>query len=194
MRPSTPSQRPARRRESLSPRRARPVRPSGKKGPDDYEILGELGRGGMGVVYKARHRRLNRIVALKMIRGAARRRDPDRPVPDRGGGRRPLRHPNIVQIYDIGESDGSPFVALELLEGGSLAETARGNAPAAQAGGRVDGHAGAGHGRGSPGRHRASRPQAGQHPLHRRRRPQDHRLRPGQAAGGWTRDRRTPAR
>ena len=88
--------------------------------PPDYEICGELGRGGMGVVYKARHRRLNRLVALKMIRGAyadeiqiARFRIEAEAVAS-------LRHPNILQIYDIGEHKGSPYVALELLEGGSL--------------------------------------------------------------------------
>jgi tetratricopeptide (TPR) repeat protein/tRNA A-37 threonylcarbamoyl transferase component Bud32 len=98
------------------------------KGPRDYEILGELGRGGMGVVYKARHRRLNRFVALKMIRGAyadeiqvARFRIEAEAVAA-------LRHPNILQIYDIGESEGSPYVALELLEGGSLADRLRGTA------------------------------------------------------------------
>ncbi len=94
--------------------------------PPDYEILGELGRGGMGVVYKARHRRLNRLVALKMIRGAyaddiqvARFKIEAEAVAA-------LRHPNILQIYDIGEHNGSPYVALELLEGGSLLDRMRG--------------------------------------------------------------------
>jgi tetratricopeptide (TPR) repeat protein/tRNA A-37 threonylcarbamoyl transferase component Bud32 len=98
------------------------------KGPREYEILGELGKGGMGVVYKARHRRLNRLVALKMIRGAyaddvqiARFKIEAEAVAS-------LRHPNILQIYDIGESDGSPYVALELLEGGSLSDRLRGTA------------------------------------------------------------------
>jgi len=96
--------------------------PAGKNGPAEYELLGELGRGGMGVVYKARHRRLNRLVALKMIRGAyvdeiqiTRFRIEAEAVAT-------LRHPNILQIYDIGEFSGSPYVALELLEGGSLSD------------------------------------------------------------------------
>jgi eukaryotic-like serine/threonine-protein kinase len=96
-------------------------------GPVDYEILSELGRGGMGIVYKARDRRLNRLVALKMIRGGVhadeiqftRFRIEAEAVAA-------LRHPNILQIYDIGESDGLPYVALELLDGGSLAEKVRG--------------------------------------------------------------------
>ena len=99
--------------------------PMGKDGPAEYELLGELGRGGMGVVYKARHRRLNRLVALKMIRGSyvdeiqiTRFRIEAEAVAT-------LRHPNILQIYDIGEYNGSPYVALELLEGGSLFDKLR---------------------------------------------------------------------
>jgi eukaryotic-like serine/threonine-protein kinase len=86
-----------------------------------YEILGKLGEGGMGVVYKARQQGLNRLVALKMIIGGsqvrehhlARFRIEAEAVAQ-------LRHPNIVQIYDIGEVDGMPYVSLELLEGGDL--------------------------------------------------------------------------
>ena len=98
---------------------------AGNSGPPDYELMGELGRGGMGVVYKARHRRLNRLVALKMIRGAyvdeiqlVRFKIEAEAVAT-------LRHPNILQIYDIGEYSGSPYVALELLEGGSLFDKLR---------------------------------------------------------------------
>ncbi len=85
-----------------------------------YDILKELGRGGMGVVFKARHRNLNRLVAIKMIKGGyadeaqlARFRIEAEAVAQ-------IKHPNILQIYEIGESKGNPFVALELLEGGSL--------------------------------------------------------------------------
>lgn len=87
----------------------------------DFEILEELGRGGMGVVYKARQRSLNRLVALKMIRdgGRARPRDLARFRIEAKAVAR-LRHANILQIYEIGDESGLPFVALELLEGGSL--------------------------------------------------------------------------
>jgi WD40 repeat protein/tRNA A-37 threonylcarbamoyl transferase component Bud32 len=91
-----------------------------------YEILGELGRGGMGVVYKARHAGLNRIVALKMVLAArhagaeqlARFRTEAQAIAQ-------LQHPHIVQIHDVGEQDGQPFFALEYLEGGTLAERLR---------------------------------------------------------------------
>ncbi|WP_020466550.1 serine/threonine-protein kinase, partial [Singulisphaera acidiphila] len=87
----------------------------------DFDILEELGRGGMGIVYKARQRSLNRLVALKMIRdgGRARPRDLARFRIEAKAVAR-LRHANILQIYEIGDEDGLPFVALELLEGGSL--------------------------------------------------------------------------
>ncbi len=92
-----------------------------------YEVLGELGRGGMGVVYKARDTRLNRLVALKRIRAGG-HADPE----ERARIRREaeavarLQHPHIVQIYEIGEHGGSPFLALEYLEGGSLEDRLRG--------------------------------------------------------------------
>jgi len=98
----------------------------GRRGPANYEILGELGRGGMGIVYKARDRRLNRLVALKMIRGTHADEIQLTRFKIEAESVAMLRHPNILQIFDIGESDGSPFVALELLEGGSLADRLKG--------------------------------------------------------------------
>src|SRR5262245_22762904 len=87
-----------------------------------YEILGELGRGGMGVVYKARHLALKRTVALKML--AAGHPHPAERARFRAEAEAVarLQHPNIVQIHEVGEADGRPFLALEYVAGGSLAE------------------------------------------------------------------------
>ena len=86
-----------------------------------YEMLEKLGEGGMGVVYKARQRGLNRLVALKMIIGGPQgRADLLARFRIEAEAVARLRHPNILQIYDIGEVDGLPFVSLELLEGGGL--------------------------------------------------------------------------
>jgi serine/threonine protein kinase len=88
-----------------------------------YEILGELGRGGMGVVYKARHRRLNRLAALKMILGGARVGSAERlRFLAEAQSLARLNHPHIVRVYESGELDGCPYIALELVEGGSLAD------------------------------------------------------------------------
>jgi serine/threonine-protein kinase len=87
-----------------------------------YEILGVLGRGGMGVVYKARDVRLGRLVALKMILAGA-YAGPDEVARFRREAEAIARlaHPNIVQVYAAGEHDGVPYFVLEHVEGGSLA-------------------------------------------------------------------------
>jgi serine/threonine-protein kinase len=88
-----------------------------------YEILGVLGRGTMGVVYKARQRGLNRVVALKMIL-AAEHSGPDELARFRGEAiaLAELQHSNIVQIYEVGEDRGQPYFSLEYVPGGSLAK------------------------------------------------------------------------
>ena len=86
-----------------------------------YELLDLLGEGGMGVVYRARQRGLNRLVAVKMIQDA-RRGHPDHLARMRieAEAVARLHHPNIIQVFEIGEVDGAPFISLELLDGGSL--------------------------------------------------------------------------
>jgi formylglycine-generating enzyme required for sulfatase activity len=95
--------------------------------PPGYEILEELGRGGMGVVYKARELALKRLVALKMILGGE-SADPDQLVrfQREAEAAAKLQHPNIVQIHHIGEHESRPFFSLEFVEGGSLARKLQG--------------------------------------------------------------------
>jgi serine/threonine-protein kinase len=88
-----------------------------------YELFGEVGRGGMGVVYRARQCALDRPVAVKMLLAG-----PFASPQELGRFRREtaalacLRHPNIVQVYDAGDVGGRPYFAMELVEGGSLAQ------------------------------------------------------------------------
>jgi WD40 repeat protein/serine/threonine protein kinase len=88
-----------------------------------YELLGELGRGGMGVVYKAREVALNRVVALKMILAGAHASAADRNRFKREAEAvAALHHAGIVQIFHVGEHAGQPFLVLEYVDGGNLAD------------------------------------------------------------------------
>lgn len=108
------------------PDRGRAPAPSSTKGPivDGYDLLEELGRGSVGVVYKARHRALNRLVALKMVMaGGHVGREQLVRFATEARAVATLRHPAIVQIHEIGESGGLPYLSLEYVDGPSLDRT-----------------------------------------------------------------------
>ena len=116
--------------EATSPTFGRPLRYFG-----DYELIDEIARGGMGVVYKARQISLNRTVAVKMIltgrRPMAVEVNRFRASTRAAAG---LQHPNIVPIYEIGEQDGHDYFSMEFVEGPNLAQVVRDNPlPAARA-------------------------------------------------------------
>jgi WD40 repeat protein len=106
----------------------------------DYEILAEIGRGGMGVVYQARHVRLGRLVALKMLLGGC-VADPEQRQRFRAEAEAVarLQHPHIVQLFEVGDYEAGeglpcPYFTLEFVEGGSLAQRLAGRpAPPRQA-------------------------------------------------------------
>ena len=91
-----------------------------------YEVLSVLGQGGMGVVYKARQLQLKRLVALKMVLAGelASPRARTRFLQEAQAVAR-LHHANVVQVYEVGEHQGCPYLSLELVEGGSLARKLR---------------------------------------------------------------------
>jgi serine/threonine-protein kinase len=92
-----------------------------------YEVESVLGQGGMGVVYRAKHLRLNRTVALKMLLAGPFARPQERQRFRREAEAvAGLRHANIVQVYDSGESDGRPFFTMEYIEGGTLSQKLNG--------------------------------------------------------------------
>ena len=100
----------------------------GEIGP--YALLGEIGRGGMGIVYKGRHRTLTtRVAAIKVLLAGAGGEEGRERFLTEARSVASLQHPNIVRIYDVADpsnGEGVPFVALEYVEGGNLAEKING--------------------------------------------------------------------
>jgi serine/threonine-protein kinase len=98
--------------------------------PPGYEILGELGRGGMGAVYRARQIALNRPVALKVILAGGHASAPERiRFLQEAEAVASLDHPNVVRVYELGQHEGLPYIALEYIPGGSLGSYARSPLP-----------------------------------------------------------------
>lgn len=108
---------------TLAPRSAENPQTSAVPTLEGYEILGELGRGGMGVVYKARDTNLDRTVALKMVLGGkfASKEEIQR-FRIEGEAAARLDHPGIVPIFDIGEADGNHFFSMKFIDGAALGD------------------------------------------------------------------------
>ena len=90
-----------------------------------YAIVGKLGQGGMGVVYAARDERLERTVALKTMSSLAGDETARKRFWREARAAASVNHPNVCQLYEIGEDSGELFIAMELLEGEALAERLR---------------------------------------------------------------------
>ncbi|MBY0512621.1 MAG: serine/threonine protein kinase, partial [Gemmataceae bacterium] len=96
----------------------------------DFELLAELGRGGMGVVYQARQKSLDRVVALKMVREAHLATDADRArFRTEAEAAARLKHPNIVTVHEVGTVGGQAYFCMEFVDGPTLAERVRDGGP-----------------------------------------------------------------
>lgn len=109
--------------DSLAGALGSPGAASAGAGLAGYELMEELSRGGMGIVYRARHRGLNRLVALKIVHATAGgAQDGIERLRQEAELAATLEHPNIIPVYDVGEVDGRPWFTMKLAEGGSLAD------------------------------------------------------------------------
>jgi HAMP domain-containing protein/predicted Ser/Thr protein kinase len=104
------------------------VVPTGSAFGGRYDVLGTIGRGGMGVVYRARDRQLDEVVALKVLRSEVLKEDPtllERFKQEIKLARR-ITHRNVLRTHDFGEAEGTPYISMEYLEGVTLKELIRG--------------------------------------------------------------------
>src|SRR5258705_693478 len=102
---------------------APPLEEKGLPQVPGYEVEAVLGRGGMGIVFRARHLRLNRLVALKMLLAGAYATPQERTRFQREAEAvARLQNPNIVQVHDVGDIDGRPYFPMEYVANGSLAQ------------------------------------------------------------------------
>ncbi len=115
--------------DALFPEEGRPETPPSSARPEipGYSVGEIIGRGGMGVVYKARHLRLNRPVAVKMMLNGGFAGPPElERFQHEAEALAALHHPNIVQVYDVGESGALPYFTMEFVDGGNLAQKQHG--------------------------------------------------------------------
>ena len=118
---------------------------SGAPDFDGYEVVNELGRGGQGIVYRARQKSLNRLVALKVIGlGTWATESHLRRFRREAEAAASLRHPSLVAIHEIGESRGCCYFSMDLIEGSSLDQLVR-RTRSRPAGRRIDRKSGPGH-------------------------------------------------
>src|SRR5215831_9160169 len=88
-----------------------------------YRILEPIGSGGMGAVYKAQDQKLHRVVALKLLKAEfVSQPDRRRRFLQEARAASSLNHPNILTVYEVGEDDGKPYIAMEYVEGETLRE------------------------------------------------------------------------
>ena len=95
-----------------------PIAPGTKLGP--YLVQDYIGQGAMGVVYRAYHAQLERVGAVKVLQGLAPDADSAARFRREAQSIARLRHPNIVNVFDFGEFEGTPYMIVEFVEGGSL--------------------------------------------------------------------------